>query len=48
VESKTLEAEPMESYTLEAQESTVDTLEALPADVMEAPPVESTSTLLKL
>jgi hypothetical protein len=48
VESKTLEAELVESYTFEAQESTVDTPEALLADVMEAPPVESTSTLLKL
>jgi hypothetical protein len=75
VESKTLEAELVESYILKAQESTVDvpevepvesppvtvdssapgtlesivdTPEALPADVMEAPLVESTSTLLKL
>jgi hypothetical protein len=49
------EAEPVESppVTVESSapgtlESTVDTPEALPADVMETPPVESTSTLLKL
>jgi hypothetical protein len=49
------EVEPVESppVTVESSapgtlESTVDTPEALPADVMETPPVESTSTLLKL
>jgi hypothetical protein len=38
----------VESSTLGTLESTVDTLEALLANVIEAPPMESTSTLLKL
>jgi hypothetical protein len=50
-----LKVEPMESPSITVKssapgtlESTVDTLKALPANVIKAPPVESTSTLLKL
>jgi hypothetical protein len=38
----------VESNTPGTLESTVDTLKALPANVMKAPLIESTSTLLKL
>jgi hypothetical protein len=38
----------VESNTLGTLESTVDILEALPANVIEAPLMESTSTLFKL
>jgi hypothetical protein len=45
VESPPITVESSAPGTLE---STIDTPEALPANVIEAPPIESTSTLLKL
>jgi hypothetical protein len=49
-EVKLMESLPItiESSTPRTLESIIDILKALPANVIEAPPIESTSTLLKL